>query len=187
MYQVWSPPAFPRPSYSNWRWRRIDGRVPTFGVDISTSARRREKLLIPKESPLTLLSKTVGRLSLAAFLPDPQGIPWTMSKMSKNQKFLEIPAAISRRGSILAKKCLERGNQVEVSSIEWDHFQVPSLSGRWRYLCLKILNLRFCHFWPSFGFQTLTLRSDPGQMGVCTRDLIEFYQHAKFQPDRWRL
>ena len=61
MYQVWSPRAFPRPSYSNWRWRRIDGRVPNFGVDISTSTRRREKLLIPKESPEPLVSKTVGR------------------------------------------------------------------------------------------------------------------------------
>ena len=38
-------------------------------------------------------------------------------------------------------------------------------------------------FGPIWGILTLILRPDPGQVGVSTEDLIEFYHHAKFQLD----
>ena len=38
-------------------------------------------------------------------------------------------------------------------------------------------------FGPIWGILTLILRADPGQVGVSTQGLIEFYHHAKFQLD----
>ena len=38
-------------------------------------------------------------------------------------------------------------------------------------------------FGPILGILTLILRADPGQVGVSTLRLIEFYHHAKSQLD----